>query len=66
MDYDRYGRIRIYSAFIPEYTVSANGEEYYSNVENVLADTEKIHYASYSQDFWKADGSMCFIPRNEV
>lgn len=66
MDYDRYGRIRIYSAFIPEYTVSANGEEYYSNVENVLADTEKIHYASYSQDFWKADGSMYFLPRNEV
>ena len=66
MDYDRYGRIRIYSAFIPEYTVSANGEEYYSNVENVLADTEKIYYASYSQDFWKADGSMYFLPRNEV
>lgn len=66
MDYDRYGRIRIYSAFIPEYTVSANSEEYYSNVENVLEGTEKIHYASYSQDFWKADGSMYFLPRNEV
>lgn len=66
MDYDRYGRIRIYSAFIPEYTVSANDEEYYSNVENILADTEKIHYASYTQDFWKADGSMYFLPRNEV
>ena len=66
MDYDRYGRIRIYSAFIPEYTVSASGEEYYSNVENILADTEKIHYASYTKDFWKADGSMYFLPRNEV
>lgn len=66
MDYDRYGRIRIYSAFIPEYTVSANNEEYYSNVERVLRDTEKIHYASYTQDFWKADGSMYFLPRNEV
>lgn len=66
MDYDRYGRIRIYSAFIPEYTVSSDNEEYYSNVENVLADTEKIHYASYTQNFWKADGSMYFLPRNEV
>lgn len=66
MDYDRYGRIRIYSAFIPEYTVSSDNEEYYSNVENVLADTEKIHYASYTQNFWKADGSMYFLPRNEI
>ena len=66
MDYDRYGRIRIYSAFIPEYTVSANNEEYYSNVERVLRDTEKIHYASYTQDFWRADGSMYFLQRNEV
>ena len=66
MDYDRYGRIRIYSAFIPEYTVSANNEEYYSNVERVLRDTEKIHYASYTQNFWRADGSMYFLPRNEV
>lgn len=66
MDYDRYGRIRIYSAFIPEYTISANLEEYYSNVENVMENTEKIHYASYTQDFWLADGSMYFLPRNEV
>lgn len=66
MDYGRYGRIRIYSAFIPEYTASSDNEEYYSNVENILTDTEKIHYASYTQDFWKADGSMYFLPRNEV
>lgn len=66
MDYDRYGRIRIYSAFIPEYTVLSNNEEYYSNVENILSDAEKIHYASYTQDFWRADGSMYFLPRNEV
>lgn len=66
MDYDRYGRIRIYSAFIPEYTISSNNEEYYSNVENVLEDTEKIHYASYTQNFWCADSSMYFLPRNEV
>lgn len=66
MDYDRYGRIRIYSAFIPEYTVLSNNEEYYSNVENILSDAEKIHYASYTQDFWRADGSMYFLPRNEI
>lgn len=66
MDYDRYGRIRIYSAFIPEYTVSTNDEENYSNIENVLIDSQKIHYASYSQNYWKADGSMYFLPKNEV
>ena len=66
MDYDRYGRIRIYSAFIPECAASSNGEEYYSKVENILSNTEKIHYASYTQDFWRADGSMYFLPRNEV
>ena len=66
MDYDRYGRIRIYSAFIPDSEIASNGAEYYSNVQNVLGDTEKKHYASYAQDYWKADGSLYFVPRNEV
>lgn len=66
MDYDRYGRIRIYSAFIPDSEISSNGAEYYSNVQKALENTEKKHYASYAQDYWIADGSMYFVPRNEV
>lgn len=65
MDYDRYGRIRIYHAFIPEFTISSNGTEYYSNVQNVQNDIDKIHYASYAQDFWRADGAMYFPKRSE-
>ena len=64
MDFDRYGRIRIYSAFVPESLVSSNGTEYYSNIQNALRNIEKIHYASYAQDYWIADGSMYFVPRN--
>lgn len=66
MDYDRYGRIRIYSAFIPENLVSSNGTEYYSNIQNALKNIEKIHYASYAKDYWIADGSMNFVPKNEI
>lgn len=66
MDYDRYGRIRIYSAFIPDSEISSNGTEYYSDVQKALENTEKKHYASYEQDFWTADGTMYFVPRNEV
>lgn len=63
MDYDRYGRIRIYSAFIPDYTTTSNGTEGYSDVESVNNDTKKEHYAGYSKDFWKVDGTMLFLPK---
>ena len=66
MDYDRYGRIRIYSAFTPEYQIYSNGTEYYSNVQNALKNIEKIHFASYAQNYWRADGSMYFAPNNEI
>lgn len=64
MDYDRYGRIRIYSAFIPEYVAESNGTETYSNVRNVQKEGEKIIYASYAQDYWTADGTMLFLPKD--
>lgn len=66
MDYDRYGRIRIYSAFIPDLAIASSGTEYYSDVQKALENSEKKHYASYMQDYWTADGSFYFVPRNEV
>ena len=62
MDYDRYGRIRIYSAFLPDFETTSNGTEAYSDVKSIDSDTEKDHYASYSQNFWMADGVMLFVP----
>lgn len=48
---DRDGKIYIESTFIPEYTITSNGETDYSNVENIKNDTDKIAYAITSQDF---------------
>ena len=62
MDYDRYGRIRIYSAFVPDFETTSNGTEAYSDVKSIDNDTAKDHYAGYSQNFWSADGIMLFLP----
>ena len=66
MDYDRYGRIRIYSAFLPDFETTSNGAEEYSDVKSIDNDTVKDHYASYSQDFWSADGAMLFLPEQII
>lgn len=66
MDYDRYGRIRIYHAFIPDFTTTSNGTEKYSDVESIDNNTKKKHYAGYSQDFWISDGTMLFLPKDNT
>lgn len=66
MDYDRYGRIRIYSAFLPEFETTSNGTVYYSDVTAVDHETQKKLYATYAQDYWKADGKMLFVPESGV
>lgn len=63
MDYDRYGRIRIYSAFIPDFETSSNGTEHYSNVKSVDSQSAKNRYTTYAQDYWVADGTMLFLPK---
>jgi len=63
MNYDRYGRIHIYHVFTPEMVIESNGAVNYSNMCNVLKDVEKIKFAAYEQDFWPADGTMFFLPR---
>lgn len=66
MDYDRYGKIRIYSAFLPDFETTSNGTEYYSDVKSIDVDSDKEHYAGYSQDYWTADGTMLFLPESGV
>lgn len=66
MDYDRYGRIRIYSAFLPDFETTSNGTVYYSDVTSIDLETQKNLYATYAQDYWKADGKMLFVPESGV
>lgn len=66
MDFDRYGKIRIYSAFMPKVETTSNGTEYYSNVLSIDNKSPKNQYATYENDYWIADGCMLFLPRSEV
>lgn len=66
MDYDRYGKIRIYSAFIPNFSTTSNGTEYYSNVRSIDNKSQKNRYATYEKNYWFADGKMLFLPKKEI
>lgn len=62
MDYDRNGKIRIRVAFKPTYDTTSNGETYFSNAPTIDNLTEKNQYATFEQNFWKADGKKLFVP----
>lgn len=62
MDYDRNGKIRIRAAFKPTYDTTSNGETYYSNTTMIDTLDSKEQYATYEQNFWKADGEKLFVP----
>ena len=62
MDYDRNGKIRIRAAFKPTYDTTSNGETYYSNTTMIDTLDSKEQYATYEQNFWKADGGKLFVP----
>lgn len=62
MDYDRNGKIRIRAAFKPTYDTTSNGETYYSNTTMIDTLDSKEQYATYEQNFWKADGQKLFAP----
>jgi hypothetical protein len=64
MDYDRYGKIRIYSAFIPNFSTTSNGTEYYSDVQSIDNKSEKSRYATYERDYWSVDGKMLFLQKD--
>lgn len=60
----RMGAVQIKSSFTPEATISANGETAYSQVANILNETDKDEYASLAEGYTVANGGMYFLPRN--
>ena len=65
---DRKGIIRIQAAFVtvisPERMVVQSGDATpWSNLPSVVNGVTKYGYATMSLDHWRADGTMCFLPR---
>jgi hypothetical protein len=60
----RYGSIQIKSSFIPESTVSSNGEAPYSKLANIYNNDKKDEYGTLATDYMIADGTMFFLPQN--
>lgn len=63
---DRYGKIKIMPSFIPEHEVSSNGTVYYSDVSSINNASSKKSYATYEQNFFKANKTMYFLPREGI
>lgn len=61
---DRQKRIHMQSSFVPDMSISSNGETDYSNVTNVLNDEPKSAYAVSSNDFSVLNDTLYFKPRN--
>lgn len=62
---DRKGRIHLQASFVPDMTITSNGETEYSHVGNVLNNkAAKDAYAVNSEDFTLVDGSMFFAPNH--
>lgn len=59
----RFGAIQIKSNFVPEATISTNGETSFSKSANVLNESEKDEYGTLAKNYTPVDGSMFFIPR---
>lgn len=62
----RLGQIQIKSNFAPDAAASANAQESYSNVANILNGEDKDEYATLATNYTVADGTMFFLPRNGV
>lgn len=66
---DRKGIIRIQAAFVtvisPErMIVQSENAASWSNLPSVVNSVTKYEYATMSQDHWRADGAMYFLPRS--
>lgn len=62
MDYDRFGKIRLYASFTPTYTTTSNGTVSYSDVSSVDLNNVKDGYATYEHNYWMVDGKLLFSP----
>ncbi|MDR2044913.1 MAG: hypothetical protein LBQ15_11245 [Clostridium sp.] len=59
----RYGSIQIKSSFVPDSTVSSNGEAPYSKLANISNKVPKDEYGTLATNYTVADGTMLFLPR---
>ena len=62
----RFGDIQIKSSFIPEATVSTNGETSFSKAQNILSADTKDEYGTFSTNYTPVDGSTFFLPRGST
>ena len=60
----RFGDIQIKSNFMPEASISSNGETSFSNVSNVLNESAKDEYATLATNYTPVNGGMYFLTRD--
>ena len=60
----RFGDIQIKSNFMPEASISSNGETSFSNVANVLNESAKDEYATLATNYTPVNGGMYFLTRD--
>lgn len=63
LDYDRWGKIRMYSSFLPDFATTSNGTVYFSEASSVDSNTRKFKYATYEENYTTSDSQMLFPPR---
>ena len=61
----RYGTVQIKSNFVPEASINCSGQAPYSNVANILNDSEKEEYGTLATNYTTASGGMFFLPANK-
>lgn len=59
----RFGAIQIKSNFMPDASITSNGETSFSKVTNVLNESDKDEYATLAGNYTPVNGSMFFLPR---
>jgi len=58
----RFGDIQIKSSFVPEATATSEGATSFSNVGNILNETEKDEYGTLATNYTPVNGGMYFLP----
>ena len=64
LSHSRYGVPEIKSSFVPDYTLSCNGEVAYSHLENIRKKDEKCEYATLSYNYTIVDEGMFYLPKD--
>jgi len=62
---DRAGKIIMKSSFVPDMIATSEDEAYFSHVENILDQSEKMAYALTTKDYTDVTPVQYFLPRQE-